>query len=40
MAGRSLDMLRGIVGVGNDLRLDGAVASPTLMIAEMTVGGS
>ena len=40
VAGRSLDMLRGIVGVGNDLRLDGAVASPTLMIAEMTVGGS
>jgi PmbA protein len=40
VAGRSLDMLRNIVAVGSDLRLDGAVAAPTLMIAEMTVGGS
>ena len=40
VAGRSLDMLRDIVAVGSDLRPEGAAASPTLLIAEMTVSGS
>ena len=40
VAGRSLDMLRGIVAVGNDLRPEGSAASPTLLITEMTVSGS
>jgi len=40
VAGRSLDMLRDIEAVGNDLRLEGSVGCPTLLIAEMTVSGS
>ncbi len=40
VAGRSLDMLRDIQAVGSDLRLEGGVGCPTLLIAEMTVGGS
>ena len=39
VAGRSFDMLRAIEAVGNDLRFNGSVASPTLLIGEMTVGG-
>ncbi len=40
VAGRSLDMLRGIEAVGNDLRLESSVGCPTLLITGMTVGGS
>ena len=40
VASNSLDMLRNVVAVGNDLRFDHAVASPTLLIAEMTVSGA
>ena len=39
VASNSLDMLRNIVAVGNDLKFLGSVASPTLLIAEMTVSG-
>jgi PmbA protein len=39
VASNSLDMLRNIAAVGNDLRWEGSVASPTLLIAEMTVSG-
>jgi PmbA protein len=40
VAGRSLDMLRDVVAVGNDLRFDGSIAAPTILIGEMTVSGS
>ncbi len=39
VASNSLDMLRGVVAVGNDLEFRDAVAAPTLLIAEMTVSG-
>jgi PmbA protein len=39
VASNSLEMLRNVVAVGNDLRWEGSVASPTIMIAEMTVSG-
>jgi len=39
VASNSLDMLRNVVAVGNDLTWEGSVASPTLLIAEMTVSG-
>jgi PmbA protein len=39
VASNSLDMLRNVVAVGNDLRWEGSVASPTILIAEMTVSG-
>ena len=39
VASNSLDMLRNVVAVGNDLRWEGSVASPTLLISEMTVSG-
>ncbi len=39
VASNSLEMLRNVVAVGNDLRLDHAVACPTLLISEMTVSG-
>ena len=39
VAANSLDMLSNVVAVGNDLRFDHPVASPTLLIAEMTVSG-
>jgi hypothetical protein len=32
-------MLAGIRAIGDDLVIDGAVCSPTLAIAEMTVSG-
>lgn len=40
VAGNSLRMLRDITAVGDDLEWRAAVASPTLLIAEMTVSGS
>lgn len=39
VASTSLDMLRDIVAVGNDLAFDDHVSSPTLLIREMTVSG-
>jgi PmbA protein len=39
VASNSLEMLRNVTAVGNDLRFLGSVASPTLLIAEMTVSG-
>ncbi len=39
VAGRSLDMLKAVAAVGNDLEFRSSVASPTLLISEMTVGG-
>ena len=39
VASNSLDMLRNVAAVGNDLRWEGSVASPTLLISEMTVSG-
>jgi PmbA protein len=39
VAGRSLDMLKAVVAVGNDLEFRSSVASPTLLISEMTVSG-
>ena len=40
MAGNSLDMLKAITAVGNDLVWHSSTACPTLLIAEMTVSGS
>ncbi len=40
VASNSLDMLRDIVAVGNDLAFDDHVSSPTILIGEMTVSGS
>jgi PmbA protein len=40
VASNSLDMLKHVAAVGNDLRWEGSVASPTLLISEMTVSGS
>ncbi len=40
VAGNSLDMLRAITAVGNDLEWRSSVACPTLLIGEMTVSGS
>ncbi len=40
VAGNSLDMLRAVVGVADDLVWRSSVAAPTLLIAEMTVSGS
>jgi PmbA protein len=39
VAGRSLDMLKAVAAVGNDLEFRSSVASPTLLISEMTVSG-
>ncbi len=39
VASNSLAMLRDVVAVGNDLAFDSSIASPTLLIAEMTVSG-
>jgi PmbA protein len=39
VASTSLDMLKNVTAVGNDLKFDGSIASPTLLIAEMTVSG-
>jgi PmbA protein len=40
VASNSLEMLKSVAAVGNDLRFLHSVASPTLLIAEMTVGGA
>ena len=40
VAGNSLDMLRAIAAVGDDLEWRSAIACPTLLIGEMTVSGS
>lgn len=40
VAGNSLRMLQDVIAVGNDLEWRTSVASPTLLIAEMTVSGS
>jgi len=40
VASNSLDMLKNVVAVGNDLRFLHSIASPTLLIAEMTVSGA
>lgn len=40
VAGNSLDMLRAIAAVGNDLEWRSSTACPTLLIGEMTVSGS
>jgi PmbA protein len=40
VASNSLDMLRNVVAVGNDLEFRGSVACPTLLLAEMTVSGA
>jgi PmbA protein len=40
VASSSLEMLRNIEAVGDDLRFDDQVAAPTLLIAEMTVSGA
>jgi len=40
VAGNSLEMLRAIAAVGNDLEWRSSIACPTLLIAEMTVSGS
>lgn len=39
VASNSLEMLRNVTAVGSDLRFLGSVASPTLLIAGMTVSG-
>ncbi|MBI5711716.1 MAG: TldD/PmbA family protein [Candidatus Eisenbacteria bacterium] len=40
VAANSLEMLKNVTAVGSDLKFDGSVAAPTLLIAEMTVSGS
>ncbi len=40
VAGRSLDMLRNVTAVGNDLVFRSSVAAPTLLIGEMTLSGA
>lgn len=40
VASTSLDMLKNVAAIGNDLVFDGSIASPTLLIAEMTVSGT
>jgi PmbA protein len=40
VASTSLEMLRAIEAVGNDLHFDDEVAAPTLLIGEMTVSGA
>jgi len=39
VASNSLEMLRNVAAVGNDLKFLGSIASPTLLIQEMTVSG-
>jgi PmbA protein len=40
VAGNLLDMWKSIEMIGRDLEFRGALAAPTLKIAEMTVAGS
>jgi PmbA protein len=39
IAGNLREMLTGLEAIGSDLRFRGSIASPTLKIGEMTVGG-
>ncbi len=39
VAGNSLEMLRNVLAVGNDIKFESSVAAPTILIAEMTVSG-
>jgi len=39
-ASNTLDMLQNVTKVGNDLRFNGSVNAPTLLISEMTVSGA
>jgi PmbA protein len=39
VAGTSLEMLKRVVAIGDDLKWNASVACPTLLIEEMTVGG-
>ena len=39
VASTSLEMLKRVAAVANDLRWDSSVACPTLLIEEMTLGG-
>ena len=39
VAGNLLEMLQGITAVGSDLEFRGSMASPTLLVGEMTVAG-
>lgn len=40
VASTVLDILRGIVAVGSDVRFLGSIGSPTLLVGEMTVAGA
>jgi len=40
VASTSLDMLKNVTAVGNDLHFDDHVSCPTLLIGEMTVSGA
>ena len=40
VAGNLLDMLRGIDGLGSDLRFFGSIGAPTIRFAELTIAGS
>lgn len=40
VAGTSLEMLKRVVAIGNDLKWDASVACPTLLIEEMTLSGT
>lgn len=40
VASNSLDMLRNVIAVGDDLAFESSIACPTLLIAEMTVSGT
>ena len=39
VAGNLLDIFRNIVAVGSDLEFRGSMASPTLLVSEMSVAG-
>jgi PmbA protein len=40
IASTLLDVLKGVAGVGADLRFFGGVGAPTILVGEMTVGGT
>ena len=40
VASNTLQMLKNVVKIGNDLKFNGSVNAPTLLIAEMTLSGS
>ena len=39
VAGNLLEMLQGVAAIGSDLEFRSSLASPTLLISEMTVAG-